>query len=247
MPQPSVDTQFNSLIDRLNSLQEDDQPSLEFEIKKLRREAEKLKSADPAQAFAILGIIACFEGNVPDMHRYHKNALRYSGATSLHLANYATSLNKCKLPEEALEYAKKAYENSQSDLGMRKAALGMVIELAYLLGKFEEYLSYNERWVKLTKEKHPFTILHDFSEKYRLHGHLQTAIKLINDCFEGSTVKNLKIGHDPETDEEWLIVQCRVRGNIKDILNSYDRYTDMWISSVPWPEREKIRLSYIAV
>ena len=103
MPQPSLETKFNSLIDRLNSLQEEDRASLEFEIRRLRREAEKLKSADPAQAFAILGIIACFEGNVEDVRGYHKNALRYSGEAPVHLANYATSLGKCKLPEEALE------------------------------------------------------------------------------------------------------------------------------------------------
>ncbi len=102
MPQPSLETKFNSLIDRLNSLQEEDRASLEFEIRRLRREAEKLKSADPAQAFAILGIIACFEGKVEDVRGYHKNALRYSGEAPVHFANYATSLGKCKLPEEAL-------------------------------------------------------------------------------------------------------------------------------------------------
>ena len=89
--------------------------------------------------------------------------------------------------------------------------------------------------------------LHDFSEKHGLRKHLQTAIRLIDDCFEGSTFKRMKLGHDPETDEEWLIVEWRVRGSIEEILDSYDHYTDMWISSVPWPEREKIRFSYIAV
>ncbi len=247
MPQPSLQTKFNSLIDRLNSLEEDDQEGLEFEIKRLKREAENLKSADPAQAFGILGIIACFEENVEDVRGYHKNALRYSGEAPIHLANYATSLIKCKLPEEALEYAKKAYEKSESDLGMKKTALAMLIELAFLLGKSEEFLSYNDRWTQLTGEKHSLISFHDFSEKHGLQKHLQTAIRLINDCFKGSTFKDLKLGHDPETDEEWLIVEWRVHGSIEEILNSYDHYTDMWISSVPWPEREKIRLSYIAV
>lgn len=246
MPQALFETKFNSLIARLNELQDHDQAGLEFEIRKLKREAEKLKSADPAEAFAILGIIACFEGNIPEMHRCHKNALRHSGDHPLHLANYATSLDKCKLPEEALVYAKKTFEKSHSDLDMRKAALDMVIALTYVLGKLEEFVFYREKWLQLTGEKHPLTVLYDFSEAHGLSPHFTRAIKLLNDCFVGAEIRSLTLQNDPETEEEWLVIEFKTPGKIEDILDNYDRYTDAWISSVPWPEREKIRISYIA-
>ena len=84
MPNPLIETKFNSLINRLNELEEHDRAGLEFEIRRLKKDAEQLKSADPAEAFAILGIIACFEGNIPDMRRHHQNALLHSGEEPLY-------------------------------------------------------------------------------------------------------------------------------------------------------------------
>jgi tetratricopeptide (TPR) repeat protein len=247
MPQPFLESKFSSLIDQLNELQERDHASREFEIKKLKREAEKLKSANPAEAFTSLGIIACYEGKIPDMHRFHQNALLYSSEAPLDLANYATSLHNCNLWEEALKYARNAYEKLQADLELRAAVLDMVIDLTFLLGKSEDFLSYANQWLRLTGEKHPLVVVYDFSEQHGLMGHLGTAVKLLKDCFARAKATRLKLEHDPETEEEWLVVEFEVSGKIEDILNSYDNYTDLWISSVPWPEREKIRLSYIAV
>ncbi|MGA2403521.1 MAG: hypothetical protein ABSG91_17745 [Syntrophobacteraceae bacterium] len=89
--------------------------------------------------------------------------------------------------------------------------------------------------------------MYAFAEKHGLWGNLETAVKLLNDCFPGATSGQLKLENDPETEEEWLVIEFEIDEEIDDILNSYDFYTDLWISSVPWPEREKIRLSYIAI
>jgi len=89
--------------------------------------------------------------------------------------------------------------------------------------------------------------LHVFAEKYGLWSHLVAAMRLLNDCFPAAISGCLKLEHDPETEEEWLVIEFEIGGEIEDILNSYDHYTDLWVSSVPWPEREKIRLSYIVI
>ncbi|MGA2228892.1 MAG: hypothetical protein ABSH41_31025 [Syntrophobacteraceae bacterium] len=89
--------------------------------------------------------------------------------------------------------------------------------------------------------------LHVFVEKYGLRSLLETALRLLNDCFPAAFSGCLKLEHDPETEEEWLVIEFETGGEIEDILNSYDRYTELWVSSVPWPDRENIRLSYIAV
>jgi hypothetical protein len=49
---------------------------------------------------------------------------------------------------------------------------------------------------------------------------------------------------DPETDEEWLLIDITVDGEIEEILDSYDDYVKKWVSSVPSAVRENIRLSY---
>jgi hypothetical protein len=74
--------------------------------------------------------------------------------------------------------------------------------------------------------------------------YLYIAIDLLQKCFP--TIKKLQpqIEKDPETEEEWLILDISLEGEVDTILDDYNSYTDKWVSSVPWPERQLIRLSY---
>jgi hypothetical protein len=49
---------------------------------------------------------------------------------------------------------------------------------------------------------------------------------------------------DPETDEEWILIDITVDGEIDEILDSYDNYVTKWVSTAPLDIRENIRLSY---
>ena len=155
MPQPAPETTFNTLMQRLNELKRQGGANFELEIKRLKREAEKLKEVDPAAAFTTLGIIACFEGNIPDMHKFHKSALVYGSEDPLHFANYAISLDMCGLLEEAFQYAKTAYEKSQTNLDRRRHALDLIINVSDQLGKIEEFFFYADQWLQLTGNPHP--------------------------------------------------------------------------------------------
>lgn len=49
---------------------------------------------------------------------------------------------------------------------------------------------------------------------------------------------------DPETGERWLLIAVTVFGEVGEILEQYERYTEQWVDAVSWPERDKIRLSF---
>jgi hypothetical protein len=86
--------------------------------------------------------------------------------------------------------------------------------------------------------------LQEFCARLGILEYLAVAVDLARKCFPLVGEPCVHPEQDPETGEEWLILDIRVRGEIDEVLDSYDLYTDLWISSVPWPEGEKIRLSY---
>jgi len=49
---------------------------------------------------------------------------------------------------------------------------------------------------------------------------------------------------DRDRGDEWLVLDFEIAGEIDEILERYDKYIDIWVKLAPWPEREKIRLSY---
>ena len=72
----------------------------------------------------------------------------------------------------------------------------------------------------------------------------EVAIGLVQHHFESIQNLALQLQEDPETGEKWAAVDVTIRGELDEILDAYDRYTGQWVASAPWPERDKIRLSY---
>ena len=83
-----------------------------------------------------------------------------------------------------------------------------------------------------------------FCSRHEILPYLAVAIDLIEKSFP--SIFNLKIypEQDPETEDEWLLLDLTLQGEVDEVLDNYDAYTDRWICSVPWPQQEKIRLSY---
>ncbi len=84
----------------------------------------------------------------------------------------------------------------------------------------------------------------DFCRRKGVLRHLRYAIRLIEECFPGARQLRLEVEQDPETDDEWLSLNFTVAGDITDVLDRYDEYTDRWVRAVPWPESDKICLCY---
>lgn len=86
--------------------------------------------------------------------------------------------------------------------------------------------------------------LYNFCLRYNIQNYLQVAINLAKECFPSLNEVQLYLEQDPDTREQWLVIDATVGGEVDEILSKYDKYTDLWVSSVPWPERSKIVLSY---
>ncbi len=77
-----------------------------------------------------------------------------------------------------------------------------------------------------------------------IRDYLFLAIDLIKAHFPTFQDINITFDKDQEVDEEWLTLDVTIKGEIDEILDEYDKYSENFIYSVPWPERDKIRLSY---
>ena len=84
----------------------------------------------------------------------------------------------------------------------------------------------------------------EFGERKGLLGYLGVAADLLRKHFtlkEGPTYGWRK---DPETRDQWIAVSFGLSGEVRDLLDHYDRFTDEWVSKIQWPESDKIRFSY---
>ena len=84
----------------------------------------------------------------------------------------------------------------------------------------------------------------DLSIQKSLRKYLQTAFDIIYQSFPLVRDVRLLQEQDPEKDEEWILIDITVDGEIEEILDGYDDYIKRWVSSVPSSVRENIGLSY---
>lgn len=114
---------------------------------------------------------------------------------------------------------------------------------ALILKSLENWIPKNA--VKLSSSKFEVTdeILR-FCFNHNIVKYLQPIMNLIKESFPSFQEPYLEIEKDPECDREWLVFDIDVNGDIKEVLECYNNYTTRFVSIVPWPEREKFRLSY---
>jgi hypothetical protein len=112
---------------------------------------------------------------------------------------------------------------------------------------WDEYSTpFNPDWLLLLELPKP-NIAPDalaFCRQQGLLRYLLMVIELIKQCFPRIQEFYLRQEQDPETGEKWLTLDISLQGEVDAVLDSYDAYTSKLISIVPWPERDKFRLSY---
>jgi hypothetical protein len=86
-----------------------------------------------------------------------------------------------------------------------------------------------------------------FCTKEGISHYVLIAIDLIERNFPEVDKVEMQVEEDPETGEKWLLIEIVAHGRLEEVVENYNRYTECWISSVPWPERHKIRLSFAIV
>ncbi len=86
-------------------------------------------------------------------------------------------------------------------------------------------------------------VLH-FCSQHRLFGYLQLAARLVDDCFPSVEDVAVEKESDPESEDEWLLLTAQLHAQVEAVLSQYDTYTQRFMDSVPWPQRNKIRFNY---
>jgi len=83
-----------------------------------------------------------------------------------------------------------------------------------------------------------FTVAND------LRPHLETAIRLVHECFP--TVSDVQLLHEIDWEIEnrgYIVIEIKITGSIPAILEQYDRFVLQKIKQMPPEKRDKIILS----
>ncbi len=243
-------SKVSSLIDEINLFLET-QDFSEFDLKRLKKESEKVKkNVDVADGFSLLGMIACLEDDIDAMRSYFKRAIQQSGGNPLHRANYAKCLGYQGIHQDAYEQALRAYEKDQSCID----ALDVLIKKTCFLNKIEEFEKYTKAWHKLTREDHILKIssgfypinkkeYYAFLKKYSdpnllPPGHfapediLVACYPAIARIFGTPISVALEIMSDPDSNHEpELVAFIQWFGDMDDGMKRYDMFEEWYIEN----------------
>jgi len=92
--------------------------------------------------------------------------------------------------------------------------------------------------VPATAEVERFCVQHDLME------HLSAALRLVSECFDLVKELSVRLQHDPDVGDEWVVIDAAVRGERQEVRTSYHRYLQAFVAAVPAAQREKVRLFY---
>jgi len=110
--------------------------------------------------------------------------------------------------------------------------------LKNLLEKLSLDLS-NERRIEVIQDDEVIS----FCQATSLIKYLDLAENLIKKHFSSIRKITFSLEYDPETSEKWVIADAEISGEIDQVIEWEDNFVRDWVVSVPYPEREKIRLS----
>ncbi len=82
-----------------------------------------------------------------------------------------------------------------------------------------------------------------FCAKRSLIKYLGLAEMLIREHFTTVRKISFSVEYDPETSDQWVIADIEVYGEIDQVIAWEDEFVKEWVATVPYPERNKIRLS----
>jgi len=85
-----------------------------------------------------------------------------------------------------------------------------------------------------------------FAAANDLKPHLETAIRLVHECFP--TVSDVQLLHEIDWDVEnrsYIVIEIKISGSIPALLEQYNRFTLQIIRQVPPDKRDKIILTQI--
>ncbi len=157
---PQAETKMSKYIEILNGMAPPNEVN-RFMLKQIIKEANQLKADNPADAFALLGMVACVEQDADGVHRNHKNALNYENSLR-QKKFYGSSLSALGLFEEAYQYLTEAHA-ALDEIGTNE--LNHMIRCTFYLDMDDKFDEYTKYWELKTGKRHPLTIFPEDSER----------------------------------------------------------------------------------
>lgn len=84
----------------------------------------------------------------------------------------------------------------------------------------------------------------EFCEKHDLEAAICLARDLIRSSFQNADNLNLQTESDPETGEEWIVIDFTVTGDITQILKEHEQFTRQWTTSAPPDKKGLVRIEF---
>ena len=137
----------SELLEQLNRLSRSFAPD-EIALRRVKSEARKMMSTNPADAHIILGAIGSIEGDAEATHHHHRTALRLEASAQV-LQNYSISLMHLGQVAEALSQGREAHRLAPDD----PKIVRQLISTATLAGAIVEACHFYDRWNRLVPDE----------------------------------------------------------------------------------------------
>ena len=84
----------------------------------------------------------------------------------------------------------------------------------------------------------------EFCRRYGLGDYIPIVEGLLARHFTIVSPIARRVHDDAEIGESYLLFEFGVRGDVSEVLNGYDRFTDEWLRIAPEPVRDRIHVSF---
>jgi hypothetical protein len=96
----------------------------------------------------------------------------------------------------------------------------------------------------LPSEPNITTEARGFCARHQLSAALQTALEIATATFDNRSAPTVVLEQDPETAEEFLVVELRTRGDVANNVAAHMKYASDWAAAASSPVVNLIRLVY---
>ncbi len=110
----------------------------DLSIKRIEREAQKLRNSNAAGAYVVLGMLSCLKRDFGSMRSYHENAIKLVNDAEYN-RNYAASLLIAGFPTEAYDYYKTAAKLDASNINQ-------AIQFSVASGRFKSAVEFLQQY-----------------------------------------------------------------------------------------------------
>lgn len=115
-------------------------------------------------------------------------------------------------------------------------------------GPFNELQNQLKKWLPDLSNEIRIEVIQDDEvilscQDQSLIKYLGLAENLIKKHFSTARKITFFIQYDPETSDKWVVAEAEILGEVDQVIEWENNFVQEWVASVPYPEREKIRLS----